>query len=374
MRAHQLLRAALLAAALHGAGPLHAAAILIGQVAPLTGGEALQGRAYATGLQLAFDAANKAGGSGHTFTLVTRDDGGRPADTVAATLELLVKERPLALAGYFGSFNVAELVKAGLLEKDKVALVGYRVTDLGLDAPYIYGVRAGLRDEIGRIAQHLATVGIKRLGLVYEDGPSAPALLAAFDDVTKQAGQTLVASGRYAAGTTQVERAVEAMLQRSPQAILMIASGAAAAAFVEQYRLDGGTAQLFAPSSIEIEQLSQRLGEQTVHGIAIAQVTPSPYRISSRLTKEFVAAAAARPQRDVPVSHAMMEGFIAGKVIVEAARRMGPRATREGFVAALDSLDALDLGGYRVGYRAGQRTGSRFVDLSIVTTGGRVMQ
>ncbi|WP_157045848.1 hypothetical protein [Polaromonas sp. JS666] len=71
----------------------------------------------------------------------------------------------------------------------------------------------------------------------------------------------------------------------------------------------------------------------------------------------------------MPVSYAMMEGYIAAKVIIEVARRMGARASREGFVQALDSIDTLDLGGYSIGFRPNIRSGSRFVEMSIVTVG-----
>jgi branched-chain amino acid transport system substrate-binding protein len=153
----------------------------------------------------------------------------------------------------------------------------------------------------------------------------------------------------------------------------MLATGSAAAGFIEQYRLAGGAAQLFAQSGADIEQLAQRLGEETMQGIAIAQVTPSPYKISNRLAKEFADTVAKTANIEVPPSYAMMEGFIAGKVIVEAARRMGGKASREAFVTALDSLET-DLGGYRLGFKPGMRSGSRFVELSIVTGAGKIRQ
>lgn len=98
-----------------------------------------------------------------------------------------------------------------------------------------------------------------------------------------------------------------------------------------------------------------------MQGIAIAQVTPSPYKISGRLAKEFSDTVAKTPNLEVPPSYAMMEGYIAGKTIVEAARRMGPKASREAFVAALDTVET-DMGGYRVGFKPGMRSGSRFVE------------
>jgi hypothetical protein len=51
---------------------------------------------------------------------------------------------------------------------------------------------------------------------------------------------------------------------------------------------------------------------------------------------------------------------------------MGAQASREAFVTALDSIDAYDLGGYRIGYRNGQHQGSRFVDMTILSATGRV--
>lgn len=363
---------ATLAMVIHSA--VHAATLVIGQVAPLTGLEAIQGRAYSAGLQLALDSANKAGGvAGHTFSLVRHDDSSRPEDTVAQTQKLLADAKPIALAGYFGNRNLTELIKTGLLDKEKIPLVGYRSTELRGDVPYLYSVRAGLRDEVSRIAEHLVTVGVTRLGVFHEEGPGTAQLLAMLDEVVKRTGATITVRATYPAGTARVAGAIEAFIKAQPQAIIILATGSAAAGFIEQYRLGGGAAQLFAQSGADIEQLAQRLGEDTMKGIAIAQVTPSPYKISGRLAKEFSDLTAKATNLEVPVSYAMMEGYIVGKVIVEATRRMGKQASREGFVAALDTLD-YDMGGYRVAFKPGMRSGSRFVELSIVTGSGKIRQ
>jgi ABC-type branched-subunit amino acid transport system substrate-binding protein len=153
-----------------------------------------------------------------------------------------------------------------------------------------------------------------------------------------------------------------------------VTSGSAAAGFIEQYRGGGGTAQLFAQSGADVEQLSKRLGEEQMQGIAIMQVTPSPYLIRTRLAKEFSDAAAASKDLEVPVSYTMMEGFIACKVIVEAVRRTGPRVSRDGITAALDAMSSYDLGGYVIGYQPGMRSGSRLVELSIISSSGKIRQ
>jgi ABC-type branched-subunit amino acid transport system substrate-binding protein len=363
------------AAALALAAPLlaHAAQIVVGQVGPMSGMEAAQGRAYAAGMQLAFASANAAGVNGHTFTLVRKDDGGRPEDTLTATKELLAADKPLVLAGYMGSRNVGELVKSGLLEKDRIALVGYRTAEIRPDVPWVYSVRAGLRDELNKLVEHLATIGITNLGLLYEDGPGAPALIAAADEAAVKAKAKIGAKASFPSGTATIGPAVDSFMKQKPQAILMVATGAAAAGFIEQYRAAGGTAQLFAHSGADIEQLAKRLSEEQMQGVAIAQVTPSPYKISSRIAKEFTDLVAKAPP-EVPVSYAMMEGFITGKVIVEAVRRQGAKPSREGIAAALEAMERLDLGGYTVGFKPGVRTGSRFVELSIISGTGKIRQ
>ncbi len=352
-----------------------AAQLVIAQVTALSGLDAKQGRAYSAGLQMAFTNANKAGGaSGHTFTLVRKDDGGRPEDTLSATTQLLAESKPIALAGYLGNLNITELVKSGILEKEKLALVGYRTTEIRPEVPYLYNVRAGLRDEINKIAEHLATVGIKKLGLFYEDGPGVPTLTVAVDDIAKRTGVNIIARASYPAGTARVSPAIDVFLKTPPQAIIMVATGSAAAGFIEQYRLAGGAAKLFAQSGVDIEQLAQRLGEETMQGVAIAQVTPNPYKVSGLLSREFSETVAKTTNLEVPPSYAMMEGYIAGKVIVEAVRRMGAKASREGFVAALEAIDNYDMGGYRIGFKPGMRSGSKFVEMSIVTGAGKIRQ
>ena len=356
--------------------PASATKIVVGQVGPMTGLDATQGRAYAAGMELLFANVNKAGGvNGHTFALVRKNDGGRSDDTVGLTRELLAEEKPLVLSGLFGSRNVGNLVSSGLLEKENIAVVGYRTAEVRPETPFLYSVRATLRDEVNKLATHLATIGITRVGLLYEDGPGAPALLAATEEAAKSARVTFVTPTAYPAGTARIAPAVDIFVISKPQAIIMVTSGNAAAAFIDQYRSAGGAAQLFTHSGVDIEQLSKRLTEDQIQGVAIAQVTPSPYKISGQLTKEFSDSAARNVKLEEPVSYAMMEGFIAAKVIVEAVRRQpGRQPTRDGMIAALDAMQAYDLGGYLISFKPGLHSGSRFVELSIISRSGKIRQ
>ena len=77
---------------------------------------------------------------------------------------------------------------------------------------------------------------------------------------------------------------------------------------------------------------------------------------------------------DMPISYVMMEGYIAGRVIIEAARRQGRAPTREAMTAALNAMNDYDLGGYAVGFRPGARAGSKYVELSIISSEGKIQQ
>ena len=348
----------------------------VGQVAPLSGAEATQGRAYVQGMKLYFDHVNKAGGvQGQPVELTVLDDLGHPDETVSKTRQLLAQSKPVVLAGYFGNRNLSALLDSKALDGSALSLVGYQSTDTRVQASsHLFATRAGLVEQVAKISTHLATVGITRMALVFEERPDAQALTEQITKSVASSGAKLVTTA-VIQGKNGFDKAVQAVTasKTSPQAILVVASSAATAAFVESYRLDGGTAQVYATAEADIEQLAKRLPVEYMNGLSIAQVVPSPYKVSGKLNKEFRdAVAQAGKSMDVPVSFSMMEGYVNAKVITEALRRSQP-VTPEKVSAALRTLDTYDLGGYWVSFKPGQ-IGSKYVDLSIVSASGRVKQ
>lgn len=369
-----LARAGLVA--LCASAALAAQAWTVGQVAPMSGAEASQGRAYAQGMRLYFDQVNKAGGvQGQPVELASLDDLGHPEETVAKTRKLLSESRPVVLAGYFGNRNLSALLESKSLDGSQIPLVGYQSTDTRvLASSHMFSTRAGLVEQVAKISTHLATVGITRLALVFEERPDAQELTALVTKAVNPSGAKLVTSAmlKSRSGSDKAVQELQAS-KASPQAILLVASSPATAAFVEAYRMEGGTAQIYATAEADIEQLAKRLPVEYMSGLSIAQVVPSPYKVSGKLNKEFRdATIAAGKSLDVPVSFAMMEGYVNAKVIVEAMRRSQP-ITPEKMSAALRGLESFDLGGYWVNFKPGQ-VGSKYVDLSIVNAAGRVTQ
>lgn len=374
---YRLLALAVVCAA---SGSLAHADWVVAQVAPLTGATAVQSKAYAQGMRLYFNEVNKSGGvHGDRLRLVSADDRGSPEATVKQTQRLLHEAKPVALAGYFGNRNLQALLDSKLLEQASISLVGFHSTDMRvLKAPQLFSTRAGLPEEVEKIAKHLATLGLTRLALVYDERSEdeAKALTQLVGSLVTASGGQLLAHVPWKAGKQAQEAAIDSLQRAEPraQAVLVVASSPASAAFLEAYRLEGGAAQVYATSSADIEQLATRLPVELMRGVSIAQVVPNPYRSTNRLNKELRDLLAKQPKEEaLSVSYPMMEGYVNAKVLVEAMRRTQPLSS-ERLADSLRSIQSLDLGGYWVTFARGSQSGSRFVDLSIVNAQGRVTQ
>ena len=353
---------------------------VIGQVAPLTGAASVQSKAYAQGMNLYFNQINRAGGvHGDRIRLVSADDRNSPEETVKQTQRLLQESKPIVLAGYFGNNNLLALLDSKLLDQAPISVVGFHSTDTRvLKASQLFSTRAALPEEIEKIAKHLATLGLTRLALVYDERQEqeAKTLEASVGEVVTASGGKLVGANMLKNGRAAQEAVVEQLQKADPsvQAVIVVASSPITAGFIETYRMAGGAAQIYATSSADIEQLATRLPPELMRGVSIAQVVPNPYRSNNRLNKEFRDLVSKQAKaEELPVSYAMMEGYVNAKVLVEAMRRSQP-LTSEKLTESLRSLNSLDLGGYWVTFRQGSQSGSKFVDLSIVNAQGRVTQ
>jgi branched-chain amino acid transport system substrate-binding protein len=330
-------------------------ALVVGQVAPFSGADAEQANAWAAGMKLHFDAVNRAGGiHGRMVRLVEVNDYGHAPSTVQGVRELLGHEQPIAIAGVFGTANIAAITQSGLLRKTGVPLVGYRTAGIVEAQPLVYNVRMGAQDEVTSLVRTLADSGMQRIGLFVENGPRAPELVALAEAAARSANARIVAHAFHDPATGQANAASQLIAHEQPQVIVLAGSALANAAFVERYRQMGGKAALHSTSSVDSGQLAKWLGPDDAESLCVTQVTPNPLDRTTALTREFGDRVTAAGSRGVTVSHAMLEGYIAAKVITDAATRMGPVVSHPRFLAALRATD-MDLGGYAVRFARGER-------------------
>jgi branched-chain amino acid transport system substrate-binding protein len=372
---HRRLRCAL--ACLAAIGPATAAEIVIGQVAPLSGVLASSGQQMVLGGKVCFDAVNDAGGvHGAKIRTVVLDDGYKVDETLRLTRELVARPEVVALFGFAGTANIGKLLDEKVLADAGIALVAPYTGGEALRTPFnpwIFHLRAGYADEAEHMVRQLVTQGIQRVAVVYQDDGFGKAGLAGVEAALARRQLKLVVAAPYERNTDKVDDAVKQVLAAQAQSVVIIAVNRPAAAFVRQYREAGGGGQLFNISVVDPAELVKLGGLQNMRGLGISQVVPYPYQASLPVVREFHGAL----RRHAPgqaVNYTNFEEYLGCKVLVEALRRAGPQPTRARVMAALESLNKMDLGGITIGYGPQQRVGSRYVEVTVIGSEGKLLK
>jgi branched-chain amino acid transport system substrate-binding protein len=374
---HRRLRCALACLAAFGPVAAAAAEIVIGQVAPLSGVLASSGQQMVLGGKVCFDAVNDAGGvHGAKIRTVVLDDGYKVDETLRLTRQLVARPEVVALFGFAGTANIGKLLDEKVLADAGIALVAPYTGGEALRTPFnpwIFHLRAGYADEAEHMVRQLVTQGIQRVAVVYQDDGFGKAGLAGVEAALARRQLKLVVAAPYERNTDKVDDAVKQVLAAEAQSVVMIAVNRPAAAFVRKYREAGGGGQLFNISVVDPAELVKLGGLQNMRGLGISQVVPYPYQASLPVVREFHGAL----RRHAPgqaVNYTNFEEYLGCKVLVEALRRAGPQPTRAKVMSALESLGRLDLGGITIGYGPQQRVGSRYVEVTVIGSDGKLLK
>ena len=371
-------RFALAALTLCGTANLaNAAELVIGQVAPLSGVLASTGKQMVVGGKIYFDHINAQGGvHGALIRQDVVDDGYKVADTVRLTREMLARPEVVALFGFAGTANVTQLLTDGVLDVGGAALVAPYTGGESLRNPFnpwIFHVRVGYAAEAEHMVQQVTTLGMKRIAVMYQDDGFGKAGLQGVENALAKRGLKMAAAAGYERNTDKVEEAVRQIKASDAQAVIMISVNKPSAAFVKQYRESGGGAQLYNISVVDPAELVKLAGLKNVHGLGISQVVPYPFGTSLPVVCQYQELLKKYAPAEV-VNYTSFEEFVGAKVLVEALRRAGPNPTRAKVVKALESMNSYDTGGITVGYSPTNRLGSRFVEVTVVGSTGKLLK
>ena len=352
---------------------LAAEPIVIGQVAPFSGPQAVTGQAIHAGAKLYFDSVNAHGGvRGRQIKLVTRDDVQKADDTVRLTKELIAAESPLAMIGTVGTTNLEALAKDGVLSKQRVSMVGAISGAASVaKADGMHVVKASYHDEVGRLFSQISLLGVKRVALLYQDDGLGRDVLAGAEAAAPRYDITLLARSGYPRNTTSVEKSVAEIVKAQPQVVFLGATTAAAIEFVKQYAAAGGTGTLYGMSIIDTEALLKALGPQRSRGYAFSVVLPLAKQTQRAVVREYLQLRQA--SNDANLSARSIEGYIAAKALVKVLETT-PNLTPASVSAALEQAKAVDVGGYVLDFTGKDHTGSSYVDFAMFGADGKVVQ
>jgi ABC-type branched-subunit amino acid transport system substrate-binding protein len=236
---------------------------------------------------------------------------------------------------------------------------------------YIFHVRASYYDETEKIVEQIVSIGGRRIAVFYQDDAYGLAGLRGTEIATQKRNMKISALGTVERNTIKVENAVKTIHAVNPDAVVMISAYTSIAEFVRQMKKAGSNATFYNVSFVGSKALADALGDDGV-GVAISQVVPFPWGRAVPVVKEYQQLAAKAGYTDYNFS--AMEGFLSAKVAVEGLRRAGRNLTRDSYIAALEKMQDVDLGGFFVSYSPTNRAGSKFVDLTIIGRGGKFLR
>jgi ABC-type branched-subunit amino acid transport system substrate-binding protein len=344
--------------------------ITFGQVAALTGPAQDLGQGMRQGILAAFAEANRSGGvAGRTLELKSRDDGYEPEKTVDATKASLGEDKVFALIGAVGT----PTSKAGqpIATEAKVPFIGPFTGAEFLRNPYnryVVNVRASYFEETEAWIEHLTKdLGISKIAILYQDDAFGLAGLEGVQQAMAKRNMQLVATGSFKRNTVAVKSALLDIMKAQPEAVVTVAPYKPVAEFVKLAHDVQLKALFVAISFVGSDSLAKELGHDGA-GVIISQVVPSPWDDALPVIAAYQHALTAVDPAAKP-GFVSLEGYLVGRLAVDALKRVKGEPTRE---ALLDAIYAapFDMGGITLSYGANKNQGSDQVFFTILQADG----
>lgn len=347
--------------------------IRFGIAAPFTGPSKELGQQMKLGIETAFKMANDSGGiHGRQLKLVAADDGYEPARTADAMKQLYEKDQVFGIVGNVGTPTAVVALPYALEHRMLFFGAFTGASLLRRDPPdrYVFNYRASYAEETDAVVHYLVKVRhIKPTEIAVFAQQDAYGD-AGFAGVAKamralRGGEGGILRLNYKRNTVEVDEAIATLKkQKVPiKAVVMVASYRAAAKFIEKTR-DAFPAMIYTNvsfvGSTALRDELMLLGPRFANGIIVTQVVPAVDGYST-VVLDYKNALAKYFPGEAP-DYVSFEGYVVGRVLIEALRRAGPGLDTEKLVDALENIRDLDMGlGTLVSFGRSEHQGSHKV-------------
>jgi branched-chain amino acid transport system substrate-binding protein len=343
--------------------------IVFGQVAALDGPAQALGKGMREGILAAFDEANRAGGiGGRRLELKSVDDGYEPERAIEATKKILAEDKVFALVGAVGT--PTSKAAQPIATDAKVPFIGPFTGAEFLRKPYnryIVNVRASYFQETEAWIEHLTKdLGISKIAILYQDDAFGLAGLDGVKMAMAKRNMSLAAEGSFKRNTTAVKSALLDIMKAEPQAVVTVGPYKPVAEFIKLARQIKLDAVFVAISFVGSDALAQELGDKGA-GVIVSQVVPFPLDPAIPVVASFQAALTAANGKPGFVS---LEGYLVGRLVVEALKRVSGDPTREAFLDVFAKNGSFDLGGIKLSYGTDNNQGMSEVFFTILQADG----
>jgi branched-chain amino acid transport system substrate-binding protein len=351
-------------------GPAQAQnAWIVGQSAPLTGGNAVFGKDIRDGAQAWFKTVNAQGGvAGVPIELVTLDDQNQRKTAGENTGKLLQTKGLVALFGYAS----ATLSLDAMPQAEKAGVLFYApfsgANPVRKPSPVVYTLRASYGDELEKMLAFWTSLGMKQVVVVHYDDEVGVQNLGVVSEYLVRQGKTPKAFALQRNAVIDAGKMNE-LIALKPEVIINTVLSGPAAEISKQLSARGNFIPMSSLSFVGAQQYITAAGEAAA-GASISQVVPNT-TASLPVIREC-GKALQDAGITTPMNSTQLEACIGAKVLTEAMRRSKKPGDAKALLATLRTLGSYDVGGYTVHYGPEQNHGSKFVELAMVTRNGRL--
>ena len=328
--------------------------IRIGMVNAQNGPLSGLGQDVRVGAEAVFKEVNANGGiHGRSLVLRVADDGYDPPQTVVETLRLAQENPVFAFLGYVGTATANAVLP--MIQDFAIPVVGVVSGALSLRDPLIrevFNVRASYENETEALIGKLMEGGVKTVGVVYQFDGFGLSVLAGTQKAMSTRGLSVLGTGTFQRNTKAIRMALGAMLEAQPDVVIFAGPYQPAAAFLKAARASGLKSRIAAVSFVGALNLLPLVGELG-EGMLISQVVPHPEDKTVSLTRECDRLV--RKHEITELTFLSLEGCLDAQVMVNALQRAGKGLTRPSFIAALEQMNQVDLGGMTIAFGPDKR-------------------
>lgn len=346
--------------------------LTIGCSAALSGPLAGFGQDIKQGAEAALAHINGRGGvHGRTLQFNMVDDGYMPQRTTDNVKQMIGQGSAFALLSCVGTPNNTAILP--LIEEAGIPYVAplTGASSLRKGGRNVFHVRASYTDEVRRLVQRLAGMGLKGIGVVYLDNGYGREMLG---DATRSLAEQNIKPIVQAALATDGKNLADVLAkvaEARPAAVLLATAGAASVELVRGVKKTVPGVLMAGVSVTLTSDGLKQLGDAG-SGIAVTMVMPDPNRAKTQLVRDYQAAMRAKGQQDFTLGS--LEAYVNMRVLAEGLERAGSDPSRTKLRNALAGIRNWDMGGFVVDY-SGQSpyVGSRFIDLGVLNGAGRFL-
>jgi len=350
--------------------------VRIGTVSDLSGPLASTSTKMVAATEAYLDMINANGGiNGNKIVLTRRDDQYDPRKTPGMVEDIITRDNVVALVNSAGTANTYAMIKAGVLSRHKVPLVGvFSGSEVirGPGSEFIFHTRPTYHDEVMKIARVASTVGVKNIAVLYQEDGFGASIMKSVNQAMQENGFKMVADAPYKPGETDFTAQAKKIIAAHPQAIFLMGVPDAVANFMKVYDAPVGAAQIYTLSFVTPDHLQAAAGEARIRGIGITQVVPNANSAVLQISKDFQAFLKTPAAKGVEPNPLNFESFVNLKLVLEAIRLAGPNPTAASVTQSLKSMHHFQLGGLPIDFSETNRSGSNFLDIAVVGRNARL--